>query len=93
MNQKQILLALSILMTSTSALAKEPAIASNTSGITDSKFINNVAVSAIASGAKEPINISANGNRQIIVTGSNGTTCNIPISDSNPPQMLKISCK
>lgn len=96
MNQKILFTSLATIAMIGSALAKDPAISANTSGINDTKLINNVAVSAIASGAKEPITISSqnNGdNRQIIVTGSNGTTCHIPISNSNPPQMLRISCK
>ena len=44
--------------------------------------------------AKEPLNISetqANGKRVLVVSGSNGTSCKVPISDDN--KMSGISCK
>ena len=75
-------------------LAKEPQIASNSSGVTDGGLINNIAASAIGMGTKEPLNISeiqANGKRVLVVSGSNGTSCKVPISDDN--KMSGISCK
>ena len=56
---------------------REPKIASNTSGISDS----------------ESISASRNGGKLVVVvTGSNGTSCKIPTS-GNPPQMQGINCQ
>jgi len=33
------------------------------------------------------------GKRVLVVTGSNGTTCRVPVSDGNPPKMMGINCK
>ena len=46
-------------------------------------------------GAQEPLDISetqAGGKRVLVVTGSNGTRCQVPISDGNPPKMTGINC-
>lgn len=74
--------------------AKEPQIASNQSSIQDSTAINSIASSAIAMGAKEPVNISENqsgGKRVLTVSGSNGIQCKVPVSDNN--KMAGINCK
>lgn len=71
------------------ALAKAPEISGNTSGINDAILINNVAAAAIGSGAKEPIAIGGNIS-QLVITGSNGTTCTIPLDNG---KMKGISCK
>ena len=47
-------------------------------------------------GAKEPLEISESnegGKRVLVVAGSNGTTCRVPVSDGNPPKMMGINCK
>jgi len=41
---------------------REPKIASNTSGISDSEFISNIAGASVGMGAKEPLSISASRN-------------------------------
>ena len=66
------------------ALAKEPQIASNSSSLTDGGLINNIAASAISE-------TQANGKRVLVVSGSNGTSCKVPVSDDN--KMSGISCK
>ena len=74
---------------------REPKIDSNTSGISDSEFISNIAGASVGMGAKEPLSISASrngGKLVVVVTGSNGTSCKIPTS-GNPPQMQGINCQ
>ena len=64
---------------------KTPDIASNTSSVSDNGFM----------GAQEPLDISetqAGGKRVLVVTGSNGTRFQVPISDGNPPKMTGINC-
>lgn len=78
------------------AADRDPKIASNSSGIADSTFINSIATAAIGMGAKEPLNISATengGKRVVVIAGSNGTRCQVPTSNGNPPQMQGIQCK
>lgn len=70
------------------ALAKEPKIESNTSGVSGA-LVDNAAAAAIGSGAKEPLTISGNSS-QLIITGSNGTSCKIPIADG---KINGVSCK
>ena len=83
-----------VLVAFQAAAAKEPNIASNQSSIQDAGLINNIASSAIAMGAAEPVNISetqSGGKRIIVVSGSNGIRCNVPVSDKNA--MVGINCK
>lgn len=91
MKRNQTVFALFAMTIAASALAKEPEIASNSSSI-NQPLLNSIAASAIGAGAKEPLDISQNGN-QVIVQGSNGTACRIKISEGNPPKMLGVSCK
>lgn len=77
------------LTTTLPALAKDPKIDSNTSGISDTVLISSAALSAIGSGAKEPLNISGNSN-QLIIEGSNGISCNIPVTNG---KINGVNCK
>ncbi|MDO4434493.1 MAG: hypothetical protein Q4B82_07945 [Alysiella sp.] len=87
---------LALLLLALPVAAKEPQIANNTSGFSDANLITSAAASAIGSGAKEPLNISAEnagGKSQLIIQGSNGITCKVPLSAGSTPQMQGISCK
>ncbi|XXQ67493.1 hypothetical protein ACKLNO_07630 [Neisseriaceae bacterium B1] len=70
------------------ALAKEPKIDSNTSGVSGA-VVNNAAAAAIGSGAKEPLTISGSSS-QLVITGSNGTSCKIPLNNG---KINGVSCK
>ncbi|WII93115.1 hypothetical protein QEO94_10920 [Kingella negevensis] len=89
--------ALFVLLTASALFAnaadKEPQIQSNSSSVTDNAFINSIAAASIGMGAKEPLAISetqANGKQTLIVSGSNGITCRIPVANNH---MTGISCK
>lgn len=84
----------SVLAFNTVAAGKEPQIESNQSSIQDGHLINNIASSAIAMGVKEPLVIVEEqiaNKRVLTVSGSNHTSCKVPVSDSD--QMAGISCK
>ena len=86
----------SLFVASPLAMAKDPTIAANSSSVTDAGFITSMASAANGMGAKEPLNISETsegGKRVLVVAGSNGTTCRVPVSDGNPPKMMGINCK
>ena len=88
--------AIALLVASPLAMAKDPTIASNSSGVKDAGFINSMASAASGMGAKEPLEISESndgGKRVLVVAGSNGTTCRVPVSDGNSPKMMGINCK
>ena len=88
--------AIALLVASPLAMAKDPTIASNSSSVKDAGFINSMASAANGMGVKEPLTISESndgGKRVLVVTGSNGTTCRVPVSDGNPPKMMGINCK
>lgn len=91
MNQSLTAIFASIaLFASVAAMAKDPEIASNSSGVEDAKLINSIAAAAKGSGVTEPLNISGNSS-QLVVTGSNGTRCEVPLIDG---KMKKgIRCK
>ena len=72
------------------------AIALLVSSVKDAGFINSMASAANGMGAKEPLTISESNDgskRVLVVAGSNGTTCRVPVSDGNPPKMMGINCK
>ena len=88
--------AIALLVASPLAMAKDLAITSNSSSVKDADFINSMASAANGMGAKEPLTISESndgGKRVLVVAGSNGTTCRVPVSDGNPPKIMGINCK
>lgn len=92
----RVLVACTLAMLAPFAMAKEPQISSNTSGIDDADFLTNITNASVGMGAAEPLSISSTqngGKLVVVVTGSNGTSCKIPTSNGNPPQMQGINCK
>ena len=97
MNKLSVLIAIAAFAALPAAAKdKTPDIASNTSSVSDNGFINSIVTAAKGMGAQEPLDISetqAGGKRVLVVTGSNGTRCQVPTSDGNPPKMTGINCK
>ncbi|MBR6877699.1 MAG: hypothetical protein IKN18_06450 [Neisseriaceae bacterium] len=89
MNNTRFLFTAFAFLVAIPAMAKDPVISSNTSGISDDKLINSVAAASIGSGVKEPLKISGNAN-QLSISGSNKTVCTVPLANG---KMKGISCK
>ncbi|MDO4998372.1 MAG: hypothetical protein Q4E16_07000 [Neisseria sp.] len=85
---KRVMFTLAIVASSATAMAKDIQIQENSSGLPADK-VENIARTAVAMGAKEPLVLrkSADG---VSISGSSATVCNIKLKNE---QIQGVSCK